>query len=214
MGNPVPPDPKANRLNGNERWGAIGLAALVAFLAILAYLNPQEIRSASPSDACVPTTDVPCSIVTDTPTDKLVIALALVAGVLALVAVLGIRFNKVKAGDVELGVGEVAETKPDEAAERTKGEVKGEDKVRAAVAPATPATEGAAWDRLPDWAQEALMRWAMAGDVVSAPLRTVVVESAKEGGQGNRPWFVTVRLDDGNLRTLKVTTGRGSATVG
>jgi hypothetical protein len=54
----------------------------------------------------------------------------------------------------------------------------------------------------------------MAGDVVSAPLRTAVVESAKEAGKGNRPWFVTVRLDDGSLRTLKVTTGRGTSNVG
>lgn len=215
MSDPVPsPDPKANRLDSHERWAAAGLAALVAILAVLVYLNPQEIRTASSSDACIPTAEAPCSIVTDAPTDKIVIALALVAGVLALVTVLGIRFNKVKAGDLELGVGEVTETKPNEAAEKTKGEVKGEDKVRAAIAPAPAAPEGAAWDRLPDWAQTALMRWATAGDVVSAPLRAAVVESAKEAGQGNRPWFVTVRLDDGELRSLKVTTGRGSATVG
>ncbi len=199
-------DPKSKLLTARERGLALVLAAAAGLASVWAYGHPQPLRAVSPSDKCVPSSITPCSIVTDAANDKLVIALALIAGVLALVGVLGVRFNSVKAGDIELT--SVAETTKDEAKKKTDGKVTGEQAAVTELVDKPPV-----WDGLPDWVQDALLRWANEGGALTAPLRTAVIEGAKESGRGNRPWFVTVRLDDNSLRTLTISTGRGSVTI-
>lgn len=147
----------------------------------------------------------------DADVSNLVVALALVAGAAFLVALLGVRFTRITAGSVGLDAATVGEASEEEASTKAQEFKVTENKVDLDEVDLEASSNE--WSKLPDWAKKALVNWADEGTVLTRPLRHAILSSAKEPGKGSRAWYVKVLLDDGNTRTLKVTTGRGSTNV-
>jgi hypothetical protein len=141
-----------------------------------------------------------------------VVALIALAAAAGLIAILGVRFTKLSAAGASLEQPTVSEVDPKKAKERTAGALTDQSPQAVesrGVAPSEKAPSDDEWNELPQWAQNALVAWAENVEAVSRPMRFAVVEAAKDEGQGNHPWYVKVKLDDGAVRTLRVATGRG-----
>lgn len=191
-------------LSRNERLAAAGVGIVLGLFGAWVLIDPPLVRKpvavkdCSTASACV--ADVAADVQT------LVVALALLAGAALLIALLGIRFNSIKAGEVTLGV-TVAEAKGGDEGE---GEGEGREsagkalKLRGAV-PVTP--DPAAWERLPAWAQQALRLWAEQGDVLTSSPSRAIVGAAPEPVAGAPAWQVGVLLDDGTVRNLRLAQG-------
>jgi hypothetical protein len=182
----------------------ISVAAGVGVWQLL--FHPPSMKQASSS--CMAAS---CVVKVSATDQTAVVALIAVAAAAGLIAILGVRFTKVSAGGASLEQTTVSEVDPKKAAERTAGALA--DQPARAVEKA-PRPSDDEWNKLPQWAQNALVRWAENVSAVSQPMRFAVVDAAKEAGRGNHPWFVKVRLDDGGLRTLRVATGRGGTATG
>jgi hypothetical protein len=183
----------------------IGVGFSVA--AYFALAQPPKVLHASPNTGCKATE---CTVSVATDTQTLVVALAALAGAALLIALLGVRFTKVTAGSVTLDQGTVGEVSKDDA--KTK-QLKTDAQAPAATGEAIAAASERPWDLLPEWAQNSLLIWATSGTTVTRPLTAAVVSAVKGSGKGNRPWYVTVELDNKETRVLRVATGKGSQTV-
>ncbi len=197
----------STRLSLPERMLAAAVGIVAAVLALLALTDPPNVTQAAPAAACKNVSECTVAVAADTKT--LVVALALLSGAALLIALLGIRFTKITAGSVSLEEGTVGEVSKDEAKSRTQNRLTTDAPVEAPGAVANPH----AWESLPTWAKNTLLLWATSGTALTTPLRSAVVSAEKESGRGNRPWYVTVRLDSGETRTLRLATGKGSHTV-
>lgn len=197
------------KLTLTERLLAAIVGCVFGALAYLALVDPPDVKQAAPSGVCKTVSECTISVAADT--QSLVLALALLSGAVLLIALLGIRFTKIVAGSVTLEEGTVGEVDKEEAKAKTDNKLTTEvpAQVERAVAPA----DTGAWDRLPEWAQDTLLAWATSGSALTSSLRVAVVSAEKEAGQGNRPWYVTVRLDNGEARVLRLATGKGSNTI-
>jgi hypothetical protein len=189
-----------------------------ALVAVLAGLGAWRLIESPPtmtqaSSSCV---KPECVLRVSSSEQTVVVALIALAAVAALIAILGVRFTKVSAAGASLEGPSVAEVDQKDAAEKTKGALGASEPAPQDLAsPSARAQEPSdqAWRELPGWAQRALISWAQEGSVVTQPLRFAVLEAAKEPGKGNHPWYVKVRLDNGEIRTLRVATGRGGTTA-
>lgn len=183
----------SHRLSNRER-GAAALAGVIALAlaALLLYL-PPEVKEAG-GEQCQSVQE--CGVIeVAADTETIALVFVLISGGSMLIALLGVRFTKIGAKDITLEA-VVAEVSP------------GAEMVRPSKDFAHSEAE---WERLPDWAKAALTRWAEAGTALSTQPRLAVVEAEQEGGR--RAWLVTVRLDDGSHRMLRLTYGRGSSRV-
>lgn len=192
---------EANRLSPLERVLALLLCIVAGVGAWQLLVAPPKMSQASSS--CM---SASCVVQVSAIDQTAVLALIAVAAAAGLIAVLGVRFTKLSAGGASLEQPTVSEVDPKKAAEQTAGALKVESP-QADGAPGRPLDDE--WNKLPQWAQKALVSWAENVETVSQPMRFAVVDAAKEEGRGNHPWFVKVRLDDGTVRTLRIATGRG-----
>lgn len=203
---PTEPAVKKPFLNPRERAGA-ALVALVAIgLVVWLLIGPPLVTQAKTGTACLPDS---CTVEVAADTDTVTTALVALAALMSLVAVLGVRFTRLKGGGFE------ASTEPSVAEIDPKSATKLKLAPALALAPEPkPVADPEAWEALPDWAQRGLRRWAEGGDVVTRPLSRAVVESSPAEGQGTKARDVAILLDDDAVRTLRVTAGRGGAAPG
>jgi len=200
---------KSNRLTLSERVLAAIVGVGFGVLSYLALTDPPDVTQVAPAAACKAVSECTISVAADTQT--LVVALALLSGAALLIALLGIRFTKITAGSVSLEEGTLGEVSKEEAKAKTQNKLTTE--VPAAAEPDVATANTGAWDGLPSWAQNTLLLWATSGSALTRPLSAAVVSAEKESGRGNRPWYVTVRLDSGETRVLRLATGKGSHTL-
>jgi hypothetical protein len=191
-----------DRLSGPERLVALGIGIAAGVGAWQLVFYPPTMSQASAT--CMSASCVVRVSATDQTAVVALIALAAAAG---LIAVLGVRFTKLSAAGASLEQATVSEVDPQKAAERTAGALM--DSLPRTVEPPAAAPSDDEWNKLPGWAQNALVAWAENVSAVTQPMRFAVINAAKDEGRGNHPWYVKVRLDDGTLRTLRVATGRG-----
>lgn len=198
-----------------ERGSAAIVAVGVGVLAYLAEVDPPTVKRAASSTACTSQAAKACVVSVAPDTSTVVVALIAFAAAFALLAVLGIRFTKVSAGGASLE-SDVTPTSPAAASKATGGAL-GETRSVATerVSPeAGYAPSDAEFQRLPGWAREKLIAWANTQDAVTGPIAYAVLAAAKEEGQGNKPWYVTVQQDSGDTLVLRVATGRGGTRIG
>jgi hypothetical protein len=192
-----------------ERAAAAIVGLLAAALATWLELDPPTRTATVALSACKDAQQCVAQVSSDPTT--IVVALISLAGLAGLIAVLGIRFTKIGAGGATLEAS-VTQATPAEAKKET-----GRDFAASADAEIRTeaiAAENAAWDQLPDWAKQALQAWANSGQtVVTRPIKAAVVEAEKAEGQGNNPWFVSMKLDDGTTQVFRVATGRGGTSL-
>ncbi len=189
--------------------GVIGLGT--GLLALLAAIDPPQVHRVADLKGC--STAAQCVVSVDADTSTIVVALiALSAAAALLIALLGVRFTKISAAGATLEGTYVSVTTPGEASKLTGRPFSAEPRPRAAQTD-TKQDSPTAWDDLPRWAQSQLIAWANEQTAITRPIRSAVRDAAKATGQGNKPWYVTVELDDGRPLTLRVATGRGGTSV-
>lgn len=193
------------RLTGRER-ALAGAFALVAFAAAALLLwNPPHIDHVAEIASCK--TAATCQTKVSADVSTIVLALVAIAGVAALVALLGVRFNSIKVAGNELG--QTAEQVPD--TQKPAGDIEKLSGATEAAPGAATAPETQVWDRLDEWVQQGLLDWRDRNPaVVTAPLSRAVTEAVKAAGQGNHPWFVTLTADTGDSVVVRVSTGKGA----
>ncbi|MGI8412019.1 MAG: hypothetical protein ACR2QA_05910 [Solirubrobacteraceae bacterium] len=198
-----------------ERGFAAIVAVGVGVLAYLAEVDPPIVKKAANSTACASPAAKACVVSVAADTSTVVVALIAIAAASALIAILGIRFTKVSAGGASLE-SDVTPTSLSAASKATGGALAVKRGVATATVSAEPgdAPRDAAFQRLPDWAKEKLIAWANTQDAVTRPIAYAVRAAAKEEGQGNKPWYVTVEQDSGDTLVLRVATGRGGTRIG
>jgi hypothetical protein len=201
----VTPSVNHGRLTLVERIGASLVALGSGIVALLLLNDPPDVEKAGAS--C---TSKDCVLTVDGDIQSVAVALIALAAAAALIAVLGVRFTKVGAGGATLELASVSEVDEGTAEKDTAGVLK-TDSERRALAPALDGERE--WDKLPEWAQRAVRDWVYEGSVVKASPREAVIDVAKGAGKGNHAWYVTVRLEDGGTRVLRVATGRGGTTA-
>jgi hypothetical protein len=203
-----------DRLSYTERLVALAISLVAGVGAWRLAFHPPHINQASSS--CM---SASCVVKVSATEQTVVVALIALAAAASLIAVLGVRFTKLSAAGASLEQPTVSEVDPKKAAERTAGALTDQapqapsrsldlDPAQA-VHPPAPALSDDEWNKLPQWAQNALVAWAENVATVTQPMRFAVIEAAKEQGRGNHPWYVKVKLDDDSVRTLRIGTGRG-----
>ncbi|HEX5610198.1 MAG TPA: hypothetical protein VFX45_08915 [Solirubrobacterales bacterium] len=185
---------KADRLTPRERRGAAGVGVVVWVLAGLLLFFPPEVKEAG-GEGCS-SSGHECGVVeVSADTETVSVVLVGLGGVALAVALLGIRFTKLSAGGVAVE-GTVAEVSA-KSGRLKKGVKSWED-------------SASLFAQLPEWAQSALNEWAEEGSVLTRQARHSVEDVQQES---SRAWLVWVRLDNEEVRALRLTYGRGSSRV-
>jgi hypothetical protein len=185
-------------LSAPERGGAVLVGFIAAVLAYLALACPPEVERIADTTCCGAR---PQLVAADTET--LVIVLTLISAVALLVALLGVRFTKISAGKdgVELAV----------VTELTGAEAQASAALRLDTN-VVPKPSPKEWDKLPDWAQQALEQWAALNPMLNQPVRNLIVSAKREEKRGSRLWDVAILVGK-EAKPLRLTYGRGSSRV-
>ena len=185
---------------------ASGVAALLLLvLAVWLYSEPPDRRTAL--SGCGAADVQQCVVTVDAQPGSLTTTLVAAAVVLALVAVLGRRFSSVKLP----GIGRLTAPTATEvrretpAAETAAGRATPVPRPSGAGAP----SPSALWDLLPPWAHVALDRWGAENPIFDIPVSDAITEVYEPRGDQSLPWYVTLRDDRGEERTLRVVSPSG-----
>jgi hypothetical protein len=191
-----PLDPR--RLNGLERAAAFAVGVATASLAYLALSCPPDVKVLADTACCGMS---PQEV--DADTQWLVILLALLSAASLLISLLGVRFTRISAGKDGFELAVVNEV--------SEGETRGIELASVSFHELAASSE-LAWEKLPEWARIALDQWGESAGITRR-MRFSILSAEKEEKRWSRAWEVTVLLDEGRARRLRLTYGRGSARV-